>query len=342
MAKKVICYLNQYLDNISLDIYCLDVKKKNFLQELFQKNRNANYVVEEHFDYSFSFHKNTKLEEVAKYGEMIYQKLLTIEYETTPIDLILNIEGMFTGKITLPKLTGKSLNDSFELEYQKLYGDLTERFTCITNQTINESKGYDFDMLFIDTDHYQILTNIFLTQKIKIDHIYHTPSIFSSMFSKGNLINQVCIGVMIESEQTRIFLANRGTIEDYRIIKVGFNDIDKMISDKLEVSIADVKIYRHENRRKTNVKQVITKSMKTILDEIISVVAACEEIKVLDKIIINSTDGFTEDLLSPFTRPYKGIVDMYSANRDVQQNLLVDVFFGSNKHFVELPQKVKK
>lgn len=340
MPKFGLVFINQNNNKLLFDFYFIQTKTKNVFQKLFGPKKEFAFDTLGNYRITMEY-ENDKLkgELRATFADIIsfYDKYKKDQIYT---NLYLDNDIFFESKIDLPKLSGKVLTDSLNLEINNRFEIISKDFEYIASQSLNDDKGYSYDLLFYNIKRYKEILDIFQTLNIVIDRAYYAPSMYSSYFGKPDNIEKNIMFISFHLNYTKIVLGVKGKVVVCRTFDFGLEEINKAIASSCEVDLSLAASYRHDNRKKILVKQVISRSVKKIVNEVLISFKYSNE-KNLDKIIIASEDGEGIDLLPPFQRNFKDLCSVYGNNKKDQIYHLIDISLEKNKEIIELPLKVK-
>lgn len=347
--KKIVCILNQVNDNFVIDMYFLNFKKPSvlasFINQYLHPKKLVEYNIVSDAHFNFKVIENNTLVESSKFANTLKEAIESASFLDASIDLVVDFDGCFEGSIVLPKLSGKALTMAYNDALQSKYKGLSKQFTITSKRKINQNKGYTYDLVFASSNMLSYIIGLF-NKKLKIDNIVYGPSVLASLFSSSNGLN---MGVLIEEHHTKVFLVNSGKIVCFKKIDGGWQELNQVVSDKFNLSLNDAKEYRHNNSTSSDVSQLTYSTFKKTVDEIYASFALYSELKQtskdtfldINKIIINSTDGYTEDIDLAQSIKFKKIIQAYSKNYEVQKNFMIDLYMSNHKGMVNLPNKVK-
>lgn len=335
--KRIFCHIVQLKDNISLHIYTLNINKSGLLK------KNTNYDIIKEITLSFPYQKNITTDALKNYGNIIKEKLTEEKYNDAPIDLAFDIEGVFESSFNLPKLSGKALTTSYNNEMNKQFGNLTKNFIILKTKTINETKGYTYNFLFIEETNYNKILSIFTYPKLKLEKSIYIKDLFANITKKEGIKN---IGILMDENETNIFITNKNQLTDSRKIPLGYNHINNDIIEKFNIKKSDVTRFREENISKIALKKVIYHSMRKIIEEVyLLLLKDTNNItekynNIIDKTYIYSLDGRTEELLLGLPINLKKQFDVYKLKTSFHYHVYIDSIYCYQKNYRQCPIKV--
>jgi len=346
--KRLLCVVKQQENMLNLCFFGINTKNKSkievFIRHFFKKDYKIEYNIEESFVVSFPFSADTAQEAIKNYSVSIFEKLKSLNLLDRSLDVLLDIEKTFKSKISLPKLSGKALLTSYNNELSKQFGDATSEYTILEKRKINNKKGYDFDLLFVETKNYKRIMDIFHLSKIKVDSCVYLPSILPNI---SGSMSQKAMGLIIGEKTTYLFMFKKGVLDDLRMVKVGYYNVFQNVASKFEIDIKDVKNFCHENISKIALRRVIYSTIRKIFDEIYILMLSDNEkhideyTQTLEKIYFHSLDGNTREIISVVPLKLRKIMEMYNPDTSYKNQLFIDLFYNNQKHFDVLPAKVK-
>lgn len=340
MPKLGLCYISQNKTNLIFEYYFVQTKNKGFIRKIFGPKKEFDFDILGHYHIVLdTLNGDIKSNLVQSFADVITFHEKTKEQIYT--NVYFDNDIFFKSTISLPKLSGKALTESFHDEFNLRYSSIIKSFQYITTNTVNDDKGITYDMLFYNAVRYTKILDIFNQLKITIDKCFYYPSIFASYFSKDENVDKNIVFFMFYNNYTKIVLGTEGVTRNCRFCDFGLADVNKAVMETCEVDGKSAEQYRHDNRRKRLVIQAISHSCKKLINEVLYSVVYENGLKNLDKIVLCSEDGEAVDLLPPFQRNFNGIVNVYANNKKAQIGALIDIALEKNKYIVELPTKVK-
>jgi len=236
---EMICAAKDIDGKLSCDIYVLDVGLRPI---------KANGIKKKEF---------TLVNKYSQLSDLIRVDASKIRKKT----LFLQNERMFEGKIVLPKLSGKTLNEAFENEMKNRYGPILKKYDYVYRQTVNESKGYDFDVVLYNKEFFNESLKTFLDFGISFDDVYYLPSMYSRIVD--NTHNEV-LGFFLINDKYESFYSNGRVVLGYSQSRpYNYNldllDLNNFIGDMYRCLLTDKRTFK--------IDCVITNIPKTYLEE---------------------------------------------------------------------------
>lgn len=346
--KKLLCVVKQFDNMLNLYFFGLNTKNKSkieqFVRHFFKNDYKEDYVINDSFYLNFPFSSDIKQETLKNYSQSVLEKLKELNLLDRSIDVLVDIEKVFRSRISLPKLTGKALIASYNNELNKQFGDIVNNYTILEDRKINTNKGYDFNLLFVENKNYKHIMDIFHISKLKVENVVYLPSILPNI---SNGVSGKCMGLIIGEKYSYIFVFKRGVLDDLRMVKVGYANINQNVASKFEIDIKDVKNFCHENISKIALRRVIYSTIRKLFDEIYILLLSDQEkhnneyTPSLEKIYFHSLDGNTREIMSVVPLKLRKIMEMYNRDVSFKNQLFIDLFYNNQKHFEALPIKVK-
>lgn len=342
--KRIFCYASELQDKINLYIYLINVKNVSFLSKTFKKKFKNDYHIVKEIILSFPSNEKLTEESLKNYGNIIKGKLKEFSFDDSPIDLVFDFNGVFRTKFALPKLSGKVLESAYQNELARQFGKFTNEYIINRRVSTNQNKGYDFDIIMVKEDRYQKLLGIFTSAKLKVEKCTYLPSIFTNIVD-DNTTKNVCI--LMDENKTYLFILDKGEIEDYKVVPIGFEHINESIREKFALNKSEVNRFREENISKIALRKVIYQTMRKIIEQIYFLLLTnTNEINEkfnpnINKTYIYSLDGKTEELLLGFPLLLRKKFDVFKIKTDYRYQILIDAYYNNQKNFSSFKTKVK-
>lgn len=346
--KKVFSIIKQENETLNIKTFAIDIAKTskvyNIIRHLIKKDYKLNYQIENSFELSFPFSDHTDFENIKSYSKIFNDKMKDFALTDRPIDVIVDIESSFRSKISLPKLSGKALITSYNNELEKQFGIWVKNYTIIEKKSLNNKKGYDFDLLFINNRSLKLILDIFNLSKLKLESCTYLPSILPNISVMSNMKN---IGIVMDEKSSYLYIFKKGKIEDYKVVKVGFENILINVATKFEINPNDAKNFCIENIANSTLRKVIYSTIKKLFDEVyISLFSEHEKhiqdyTPTYDKLFIHCLNGLNKEILSVVPVKLRNTMEMYNQDHNFTDQFFIDAFYNYQKHFEILPLKVK-
>lgn len=346
--KRVFCAAIESADNVDVYVFCIRTENvgviKTALSHFFKQNYRTNYQIDAQFKLNFHMSDDISKDRLKSYGDMLFEKLKEYGYEESPVDVSVDIMNVFKTRISLPKLTGKALQDSFDKEEKRQFGDLLTDYIELVDTEINSNKGYDFNLLLINSTHYRNIIDIFHLGKLKVDKCVYLPSTLPTLPASPNAKN---IGIIMSDDCTYLFVMRKYKLEEYRIVKTGYNNIAHDVMEKYNIERSNVDRFCHENIGKLSLKRVIYHAIRRIFDELYILLLCDNEnnkndyVTSVDKVYIHTLYGSVVDIISVFPLEMRKRFEIYDKTATNKFKIYADAFYNNQKYFKTLPLKVK-
>lgn len=346
--NRIFCFAKQTKEQICLYLYIIDLEQKNIFKKLvdqyIKKDYHRSYKIIKEIVLVFPFNANLTATTLKNYGMVLFEKLKENEVEESPIDIVFDLESTFTSQISLPKLTGKALNDSYKSEIERQFGKYIDEFIVHKQRIVNENKGYTFKLTMVNEDNYRVLLEIFNSVRLKVASSIYLPSIIANTIQDNESKNA---GIIMDNEQSFIFITHKGILEDYRIVDSGYDDINKEICLKFDVASDEVEKYRQENMGKPALKRVVYHVVKDIISKLYILLMdntndrSNDRLKELNKTYLYSTDGKIKDILMGFPLSLRKKFDTINLDSLYRYQIFISAFYDNSKNFISFPIKVR-
>ena len=346
--KRVFCAVIESNDGVTIHTFCVRTENAGVIQtaltHFFKQNYKTNYQIDAQFVLNFHLTGNITKERLKSYGEVLFEKLKEFGYDECPVDVSVDIMNVFKTKISLPKLTGKALQDSLDKEEKRQFGDLLDDYIKIVDTKINSNKGYDFNILLINSTKYRNIIDIFHLGKLKVDKVVYLPSTLPTLPANPNGKN---IGIIMSDDCSYLFVMRKYELEEYRIVKVGYNNIANDVMEKYGIERNNVDRFCHENIGKLSLKRVIYHAIRRIFDELYILLISDNEsnsddyVVNVDKVYIHTLYGSVVDIISVFPLEMRKRFEIYDKSLNNKFTIFADAFYNNQKFFKTLPLKVK-
>lgn len=346
--KRTFCFAKQTSDQITLFLYIIEIESKNILRQFvdkyLKKDYHRNYNIIKEIILTFPFNVNLTRHTLKNYGTILYEKLKEFNVEEEPIDLVFDLEKTFTSQFSLPKLSGKALNDSYKSEMNRQFGQYLDDYIIDKKRYFNENKGYTFLLTMVNEYCYKVLLEIFNSVRLKVVSSVYLPSIIANTIPNNELKNA---GIIMDDEQSFIFITHKGKLEDYRIIDRGYNHINDEICRRFNIDKVDVERYRQENMGKPALKRVIYHVIKEIINKMYLLLMDNtnnkndNQNKEINKTYLYSTDGKIKDILLGFPLMLRKKFDTINIDSSYRYQIYLNAYFNNPKNYIYFPLKVR-
>ena len=147
--------------------------------------------------------------------------------------LFATLESMFKTTTNFPRLTHKILVESFTEKLKDTYGEMIKDYDYSLYQTVNESNGFDFDILFFHVKKYEELLNLFRKCRVLFDEAYYFPQALHSLFKEGE---NNTLGIFFNYDRLEVLFFSDNYYK-YKLIDINrdgpVESLDKYIQDSL-------------------------------------------------------------------------------------------------------------
>lgn len=212
----LLCYAKEKYDQLYLNWYLVNTGKANS-----KKSSNDSVV----FDKGIFIDDLTKIEK-----NKINRKIL-----------FLYSNHMFRSDFSLPRLNPKKLVEAIENRMDEVYENNLEGFSYCYSQKVNETKGFDIDLLIYNEKTYFNILNIFASKGIQFDECHYLPQLYQN-FLKPELDN--CFGIFNINNFIEIFFVNKNSYYKYEIL-----DLNKILDTKDIGVIGEEEMYNYITKK---------------------------------------------------------------------------------------------
>lgn len=331
MNNKVLCYFEDIAEKTYLRIDIFEVKKS-----LFKTSVNYENVLSLNFFYELN--ENSSIDSVISFGKSIIDALNERNIKFTSIDYIIKSKSFFNSVITLPKLSGKKLENASNEEIKKRYNKMINDYVIMQTNRPNNKGGIDVGLLLFKEVEFQTIIGIFALNKINIEKIYYFPSLFACI--APDLDNKTRAFIFTDDKFTRYGLIRNGVVIDYYVVPFGSDDFYEFIEKKLKSDEIVSQDFLHDHADDPKVVKLVKENSRKDFDVILNLMMK-HQLNDLEEIFINNQTGYSEEMLEYIPDEFKPITKTFSEDENIEKYYYLNFMVNSKKTGFLLPKKVK-